>query len=271
MLLRHSREPIDGQPVENTFVALDERSGELLGSSVIYVEHKPVLYPARPLLVRIQLDRNSVPDAILGATIARAKEICADSGEYARIYTHCDPDDDTLMEMLRPFGFRDNDGFVCMEIKLSARRRVKAPAGCTTVYDTLEDPIERKYFLERYNRLFGVNHDQSWLNQYIDRREFMRILSVAPTGMAGEVLIWREDDAGIIGFINTAKRWRHLGVASHLLSLAFDAFDSQNLYRAEAHVRVRYPHVLRLLESAGFQQTRLIMRYPGIDLNPEDV
>ena len=31
MILRHEREPVDGQPVENTFVAIDEKSGTVLG------------------------------------------------------------------------------------------------------------------------------------------------------------------------------------------------------------------------------------------------
>ena len=84
MILRHEREPVDGQPVENTFVAIDEKSGTVLGSSVIYADYNSTLYPARPLQVRIRLDDAPVPDALLGATDRpRAGNLRARSGEFS--------------------------------------------------------------------------------------------------------------------------------------------------------------------------------------------
>lgn len=269
MILRHAKEPVEGQPIENTFCAIDERSGGVLGSSVIFTDYNPTLYPVRPLQVRIQLDGADVPDALLGATIARAREICVRSGEFSRIFVHCTPDDSALMERLEPFGFQDNDGLVRMQLRLPAQHNFKAPAGCAVVYDNLSDPLERKYFLERYNKLYNVDRDLAWLSQFVDRPDFMRILTVAPTGMAGEILIWRESYSGVIGYIQTSKRWRRLGVASYMLSLACEVFEQQDLYCAEANIRVRYPHLLKLMTGAGFSQSELLMRYPGIDINPE--
>lgn len=269
MILRHEKEPIDGQPIENTFCAIDERSGEVLGSSVIYTDYNPTLYPVRPLQVRIQLDGSDVPDTLLGATIARAREICVDSGEFSRIFVHCSPNDTALMERLEPFGFQDNDGLVRMQLRLPAPRSFKAPAGCAVVYDNLSDPLERKYFLERYNKLYNADRDLAWLSQFIDRPDFMRILTVAPTGMVGEILIWRESYSGVIGYIQTSKRWRRLGVASYMISLACEVFEQQDLYCAEANIRVRYPHMLKLTSGIGFTQSELLMRYPGIDINPQ--
>lgn len=269
MILRHEKEPIDGQPIENTFCAIDERSGEVLGSSVIYTDYNPTLYPVRPLQVRIQLDGSDVPDTLLGATIARARVICVDSGEFSRIFVHCSPNDTALMERLEPFGFQDNDGLVRMQLRLPAPRSFKAPAGCAVVYDNLSDPLERKYFLERYNKLYNVDRDLAWLSQFIDRPDFMRILTVAPTGMVGEILIWRESYSGVIGYIQTSKRWRRLGVASYMISLACEVFEQQDLYCAEANIRVRYPHMLKLTSGIGFTQSELLMRYPGIDINPQ--
>ena len=86
--------------------------------------------------------------------------------------------------------------------------------------------------------------------------------------MAGEVLVWREGYSGVIGFIQTAKRWRRLGVASYMLALACDRFEQQNLYCAEANIRARFPHMLKLMGRVGFEQSELLMRYPGIDINP---
>lgn len=268
MILRHEKEPVDGQPIENTFCAIDERSGERLGSAVIYTDYNPMLYSARPLQVRIQLDDARVPDALLGAAVARAREICASSGELCRIFIHCAPENTALMERLEPFGFEDNDGLVRMRLCLPAQHEFKAPAGCAVVYDTLNDPLERKYFLERYNALYNVERDLVWLSRFIDRPDFLRILTASPTGMAGEVLIWREGEYGVIGYIQTSKRWRRLGVASYMLSLACEAFEQQDLRYAEANIRVRYPHVLKLMTGVGFTQSELLMRYPGIDVNP---
>lgn len=269
MLLRHAKEPIDGQPIENTFCVIDERSGDSLGNAVIFTDYNPTLYPARPLQVRIQLDRSDVPDSLLGAAIARAREICTASAAFSRIYVHCAPNDADLLARLEPFGFQDTDGLVRMQLRLPTPHSFKPPAGCAVVYDNLSDPLERKYFLERYNQLYNVDRDMAWLSQFIDRTDFMRILTVAPTGLAGEVLIWREDYSGVIGYIQTSKRWRRYGVASYMLSLACEAFEQLDLYCAEASVRVRYPNMLKLMTGVGFAQTELLMRYPGIDVNPE--
>ncbi len=128
MILRHEKEPVDGQPIENTFRAIDERTGEVLGTSVIYTDVNPVLYPVRPLQVRIHLEDARVPDALLGATIARAREICANSGMFSRIFVHCAPDDEALMKRLEPFGFEDNDGLVKMQLRLPIQHTYKASA-----------------------------------------------------------------------------------------------------------------------------------------------
>ena len=117
---------------------------------MIYVDENPTLYPARPVQVRIHLENPDVPDALLGATIARAKEICAESEQLCRIYTRCEPDDDALLARLAPFGFKDNDGLIRMQLRLPSERSFKAPAGCAVVYDALDDPQEQKNFLQRY-------------------------------------------------------------------------------------------------------------------------
>ena len=130
--------------------------------------------------------------------------------------------------------------------------------------------MEQKFFLERYNALYNTAHDFDWLHSYIDREGFTRILTVSPTGMAGEILIWRESYAGVIGYIQTSKRWRRLGVGTCMVGLACEEFEHARLFCAQANVRARIPHVLKMLEKVGFKQTRLLMRYPGVDINPAD-
>lgn len=270
MMLRHARAPVDGQPVENTFEAIDEYSGQSLGACTIFLDDNPALYPARPLQVRLQLEGHPIPDQLLGAAVARAREICTASGKFCRLYTRCDPDDDAFLESLSPMGFKDNDGLVKMQLRLPFASDYRLPAGCVVVKDDLSDPMEQKFFLERYNALYNTDHDFDWLRSYIDRDGFERILTVSPTGMAGEILIWREGYAGIIGYVQTAKRWRRLGVATCMFALACEEFERAKLFCAEASVRARIPHILKLMEKLGFKQTELLMRYPGVDINPAE-
>lgn len=268
MMLRHAREPVDGQPIENTFIAIDERTGDQLGACTIFCDDNPNLYPGRPYQVRLQLDGPAIPDSLLGASVARARELCAASGKFCRMYTRCAPDDDPLLESLLQLGFKDNDGLVKMQLRLPTMHDYRLPAGCTVVKDDLKDPLEQKYFLERYNQLYNTDHNFSWLQSYIDRDSFMRILAVSATGMAGEILLWRERHCGVIGYMQTAKRWRRLGVGTCLAGLACEEFSKMHLYSAEANVRARIPHVLKMMEKLGFQQSELLMRYPGVDVNP---
>lgn len=268
MMLRNAKEPVDGQPIENTFVCVDEQTGKVMNACTIYTDDNPVLFPARPFQVRLQLDGDPLPDELLGASIARARAIAVNSGKFARVYTRCDPDDENIIEALKPMGFRDNDGLVRMRIQLPCEADYRLPAGCVVVRDDLSDPMEQKFFLERYNELYNTDHDFEWLRSFIDREGFMRILAVSPTGMAGEVLIWQEEYAGIIGYIQTAKRWRRMGVGSCMLGLACEEFEKRHLFIAESSLRVRIPHVLRMMEKMGFKQAELLMRYPGLDINP---
>ncbi|MBR1560402.1 MAG: hypothetical protein IJ646_09215 [Clostridia bacterium] len=268
MMLRHAKAPVDGQPIENTFVAVDDVTGSQLSACTIYSDDNPALFPARPMQVRLHLEGEPLPDELLGASIARARAICAQSGKFSRIYTRCDPDDEATLEALRPMGFKDNDGLVKLQAKLPCDADYRLPAGCVVVRDDLSDPMEQKFFLERYNELYNTAHDFEWLRTFINRPGFMRILTVSPTGMAGEILIWQEGYTGIVGYIQTAKRWRRMGVGCCMLGLACEEFEKARLFVAEASVRVRIPHVLRMMEKMGFKQTELLMRYPGIDINP---
>ena len=268
MMLKHAREPMDGQPVENTFLAIDEATGFQLGSCVIFCDDNPSLYPARPFQVRLQLEGDHIPDKLLGAAVARARAICAESGKFSRLYTRVDPEDLDILDALMPMGFKDNDGLVKMQLRLPCAGDYHLPAGCVIVRDDLSDPMEQKFFLERYNELYNTTHDFEWLHSFISREGFMRILTVSPTGMAGEILIWQEEYRGVIGYIQTAKRWRRMGVGSCMLGLACEEFEKNRLVVAEANVRARIPHVLHMMERMGFMQAELLMRYPGVDINP---
>lgn len=267
MMLRNPREGVSGQPPENVFQAVDERTGAILGACVITGELKPALYPSRPYQVRLDYEGGTEAlDPLLGAALARARAMCRAENVPGRIYIRCAPGDEALLQLLRPHGFRDNDGIVRMRKNLPVRNAFRPPTGCVVVRDKLEDPQERKYFLERYNELFGTGYDGQWLRTFTEAPGFARLLTVAPTGMAGEVVLWREGDQGVLGFLQTARRWRRMGVAKYMLGLACDAISEMGLRAARADVRAKIPYILPTMEAAGFFQESLITRYPGIDV-----
>ena len=267
MILKHMREPVNGLRADDTFEALDERTGKTLGTCAIYAKPCPELFPARPIRVYIDISEHIAPDALLGAAVARAKEIAALSGAAARVFAQVEPEDADRMASLAALGFRDSDGLVRMRRELPASAPGELPYGCVLVRDELDDPIEQKYFLERYNKLYSESRSFEWLQEFRAKEGFGRILIVSQTGMAGEILHWKENGAGVIGWLHVAKKWRRKGISQRLIELACaDMYDGY-MSRAEAEIQARVPYILRTMEKAGFRQSELICRYPGIDIN----
>ena len=181
--------------------------------------------------------------------MALARSMAAQEGLPARIYAACPPEDEWLLAALEQYGFQDNDGLVRMELDFERLPETRMPAGCVLVEDELTDAEERQFFLERYNQLFQSARDDDWLAEYTAADGFRRILCVAPTGLAGELTCWREDGGvGRIGYLHTARRWRNMGVARHLLRLAGEYFEDAGLEVVVADARARIPMLLRTLE-----------------------
>lgn len=267
MILRHAREQVDGQSIENCFEAIDERSGKTLGSCTIYVQENENLFPNRPVRIYIDITGDPAPDALLGAAVARAKEIAAQFKRPARIFTQVSPEDEVRLTSLSVLGFRDNDGLVDMQRKLPYVYGVDLPTGCVTVVDDLDDPLEQRYFLERYNQLYCEENDFEWLEELRKHKDFKRVLIVSPAGMVGETVIWHEGKKGVVFWLHTARKWRRKGIAHALLDLACKEFTRCDIDFASAEIQARIPNLLKVMEASDFKQTRLIMRYPGIDWN----
>lgn len=267
MILRNPREGMQCVAPENIFEAVEPRSGNVMGRCIVTEEFRPLMFPDRPYQVRLDIDGgDETLDTLLGASLARARALCSAQKEAARIYAGCDPADSALLDTLRQYGFRDNDGLMRLRMRLPGYIDAKLPMGCVAVYDRLEDVQEQKYFLERYNELYGSDMDMAWLSTLRKKEGFCRILTVAPTGMAGEVVVWREDNCGVVEFFNTARRWRDMGVAGCMLALACRFMKEKGCDEAVCDVRARMPIARHVLEKTGFEPDVLIMRYPGIDV-----
>ncbi|HIU34117.1 MAG TPA: GNAT family N-acetyltransferase [Candidatus Pullichristensenella excrementigallinarum] len=269
MILRNPREPISGEVPENAFEAVEERSGERLGASVVHLETNPVLFSNRPVQMRLEFEgQGAAIGQLVGAAIARARAIAKEEQLPARLYAPCAPEDQELLSALAPYGFQDTDGLVRMSLKRPLPPMTTTPAGCVIVNDDLSDPEERTYFLERYNQLYQAQRDVSWLVELSGRKLFQRLLCVSPKGLAGEILLYLSDGAGRVAYLQTSRRWRNMGMGTHMLMLACNYFENLGIYTVEADVRARIPFLLRTFERAGFRQEKLLMRYPGIDIAP---
>lgn len=134
------------------------------------------------------------------------------------------------------------------------------------VEDKLQDIQEQRYFLQRYNELTGEDRGMVWLTNIVRRDMFKRMLAVTTTGMAGEILMWRDKFCGVIEFFDTARRWRNLGVATHMLYNACEYLRGLDLREVRADVRLQMTQARRVLEDAGFKDDALVLCYPSIDV-----
>lgn len=268
MLLRHSKEN-RSVPAENTFEAVDERKGSVICSCAIHVAENGELFPNRPLRIYMELHGEQIPDALLGAAVARAKEIARGFNLPARIFTMIGPDDRDALQSLAVFGFKDNDGLIRMERSCTGPCAASLPVGCVVVRDVLDDPLEQKFFLERYNRQFAEQNDDFWLKELSETEGFERILIVSSAGMAAEALITSENGVGSIIWLYTSKKWRGKGIAGTMLNLVCSELGTRGVQTARADVQAKIPHLLPLLERSGFAQNTLLCRYPGMDIDAE--
>ena len=268
MFLRHMTRLPEGIEAADTFEYVDEETGDVSASAIEYRTDCPTLYPSRPLQISIEFDGDPVPDTLLGATVARARRVVMVSNTAARVYTHCDPRDSAFIDQLAAFGFKDDDGLVRMRRHTSDGKRVTIPSGYTIIRDALMDSMEQKLFLERYNRLYGSAHSPEWLERYIGRDHFLRLMALGRTGIAGEVTVWVEDNIGVIGYVNTMRQYRRHGIASALITLACDWFEQCGVHIAEVNLQEKIPYMADALTKLGFTQTSTLLRYPGIDCDP---
>ena len=270
MMLRNYREQLGGIPLEDAFEVVDERSGERLCYGSVEKHINAQLYPGRGLRVGIRLS-DTPNELLMGALMARAMQMCRDSALNARVYVPCDPRDEYILRFLNRYGFRNDDARVSMRKALTDPKIIgQFPENCKMRSDFLESQEERAYFLERFNKLYGTGHDLEWLDKYLDRDDFVRIQAVAPDSLACEMLLWRQEDVGVVGYLQTSLRWRHRGIAREMLKYAARYFSEGGVREMAAAVHQGIPWLQRTFESAGFVQDEVLQRLPGIDFNARD-
>ena len=257
------REMIDpAVPLENSFVARDEDK-QIVGSCTVEARHMSI-FPECPwqLVISTQGEERAL-HVLYGAAVARARALAKEMGVHARVYAEVSVGDEAALAVLDALGFTGEDGVERMYREVTGRPNVRnLPEGCTIVRDFLADAEERKFFLERYNACFGAQNDEAWLDEITGQKDFARILMVSPDDLCGELAVWSEDGAGVIGVIQTAKRWRRRGVAAYLLEDARLYFDSLGLEYSRFDVWTQAPGCLELAKRAGYSDGDPVIVYP---------
>jgi len=257
-----------GLDIRNTFIAYDDL-GAPLGTADVTEVMRDMLFPRRPhqLLVRTDCEIEAL-DALIGAATARAMQLAREKpGTPARLFTECAPDDERRMRALEIQGYIDDDGLIRMHRPLRRGPIVKpCPKDCVIVRDYLIDETESRFFIERYNAMFGAERDESWLKALKQRSNFARLLAVASDGLAGELVTWSDGGAAVVGVIQTPPHWQKKGVASYLMEQARNYWLDRGLDEAYFDVWTRLSGAMRLAATSGFRPSGMLTRYPGIDI-----
>lgn len=254
-------------PAENTFVARDDRKRRV-GVCGVSVRCMEQLFPNRPIQYVIRMDaREDAVAALYGAAVAHIRMLNLEDDAPARAYAEVRVDDAESLRVLEALGFRNTDGVMRMYREISGEENYHLPPrGCTIVRDFLNDPIERRFFLDRYNECYDLANDEAWLDELTAQDDFARILMVSTEDLCGELLVWTEDGEGVIGMIQTAKRWQRQGVASYLMEDARLYFRSIGVEFARMDVWQKAPGAIKLARAAGYTDEEPIFLYPEMDL-----
>ncbi len=269
MKILHARDENTAQPIENTFIAVEGRDTEV-GRCTVTSQMLPKLFPDHPHIIDIEVTgREDALDALYGAGVARAQLAAMMEKQGAIIRTK---GTNALRERLHPLGFRETDAEVRLERTHRRGPVIKQlPVRCTIVFDTLDDELEARYFIERYNEIYSTDTGREYLREVRSKQGFSRTVMAAPDGLAGEMLAWVEDGVGIIGYIYTSPRFRRRGVADYLLDLARKYFLDAGIEvsRIDIWTRMRAAHAMA--SNAGFRVAETLKRYLTIDINREDM
>lgn len=193
--------------------------------------------------------------------------LARESGKNARIYAQCAPDDLDKMELYRTIGFIDDDALVRMSRRvISGPNVVRLPEDCVFVMDDLTDPQERAFFLNRQTQLFQRENAVAWLEETTEKPLMKRLLLTSRDGLVGELVCWAEKGEGVIGLVYTAPAWRRKGMATYLMEAARQYFYRLRLLESHIDVRLRMIPAMNLAATAGYRQSKTLIRLPGMNL-----
>ena len=268
MKIRSAARPGETGAAENQFIAVDDLENRL-GSCRVEPFDRGGLMPDRPCEIRISAaGEGSAVHQLLGTALTRAMMLAKEKNVNARIYAECAPEDREKLEMYSAIGLMDDDALIRMSRTVVPGPSVmRMPEGCVLVTDDLSDARERRFFLERQEKLFMRENAAAWLQEIEKKPMMKRLLLTTREGLAGELLCWSERGDGVIGVVYTAPVWRRKGVALCLMEAARQYFYQMRLRESHIDLRIMQKPVVQLAASAGYRRSETLMRLPGMNMD----
>lgn len=268
MKIRAATKPVDEQALENSFVAVDDLETPM-GTLSVAPRMNEELMPERPFEVKLSVHgKAAAADALLGAGLSRGLFLAQQAGVPARIYAQCQPSETQKLELLLGLGFENDDALARMRRKVVGGRNI-ARLGEDMAYieDRLDDETERAFFLEREEKLFKRENAEERLARMEKLNGFRRLLAVGRDGLAGELLLYETGTTGVVAQVYAVPAYRRRHVAMFLLEQARLCFYQDRIQEAIADVRLRMRGAVALFASAGYRQSEIVCRYPGVDVD----
>lgn len=251
----------------NKFSASDEH-GIRHGVCVIRKRDLSRIFPDRPVQYEIIMNCDEKSRYLLwSAATTRALVLASAEKAPSRVFASLKPDEGELKELLTVLGFCFRDGIVRYEKAVTSERVYDPiPEGCTIVRDYLTREDELTRCLNRYNECFGKSEKRDWLEALRDKPDFARVLMVSRSELCGEALLWTSGRTGVVGILQTSRKWRRQGVASYLLEDARKYFNSLGISEMSIDVWLSSPGCVPLAEKKGFIPGKPLLAYPYIDI-----
>ena len=255
------------------FAAMDDM-GRRLGRATVTARMNEQQMPDRPFEVTIAVSgqNEARPQLVAAATVSAMVLVRAQQPPVpSRVLTRCGPRNGVLLQLLQSIGYKNDDELTRFSRSdLQGGSTAHPPQGTLLIRDALDDEAEKRFFLQRLERLHGVDDAEAWLSERRKRPGFQRFLLAGGEGLAGELVCWAEEGPsglhGVIGLVYTVPDWRKRGVAGCLMEAARVHFAGARLNDVTADVRKRNTAAVRLLYSAGYRPAQTLALMPGINL-----
>ena len=268
MYIKKAEKPQQGHMEE--FIAMDDL-GKRLGRATLSGFMNEMQMPLRPyeLTVQVHGHNEAWPQLVAAATVSAMVAIRGrDPQVPSRVLAPCGARNHVYLQLLRSIGYQNDDALVRMRRgDILGSSTAHPPQGTLLIRDTLDDPAERRFFLARCQKLFGMADPEAWLSDKTALGAFQRLLLAADDGLTGEALCWlRPDGPGEVGVIYTAPNWRRKGAGLCLMEAARVHLSQHGAQEIVYDVRKRNVAATQLGYSAGYRPGETLMLLPGIDL-----
>ncbi|NQX47300.1 GNAT family N-acetyltransferase [Paenibacillus tritici] len=135
-------------------------------------------------------------------------------------------------------------------------------SGLEAVFAPLDSPEQREAYLELEAEIWpDTPLGMERLLEYQEHPLWTSIVVRDAGQVAGSLMVWQEEETGIIEDVFVREPWRRRGIAKALLSHALSYLKEQGLEQAQLVVLTDNDSALSLYKSVGFQTGRQEIRY----------